>query len=251
MKALLRSGFLALAIMALAVPAHAGLLEDGLAAWERGEYETALKLLRPLAERGEAEAQYRLGLSYRTEVGVEEWYDAGKKWFQLAATQGHTEAQFSLGRLYDYGHGVNHGKPVDYLEAAKWYRLAAEKGHASAQFYLGVLYDHGDGVPQDYAEAAKWYRLAAQQGHMEAQNNIGSMYNEGQGVPQDHAEAAKWYRLSDGARELLRQYYETVEREQATGGDLEQVRPFASKAPEQAARIAAVLTLWADLHSPA
>ena len=57
--------------------------------------------------------------------------------------------------------------------------------------------------------------------------------------------------LSDGARELLRQYYETVEREQATGGDLEQVRPFASKAPEQAARIAAVLTLWADLHSPA
>jgi len=55
--------------------------------------------------------------------------------------------------------------------------------------------------------------------------------------------------LSEGAREILWQYYETVEQEQATGGDLEQVRPFASKAPEQAARIAAVLTLWADLQA--
>ncbi len=56
--------------------------------------------------------------------------------------------------------------------------------------------------------------------------------------------------LSDGAREILWQYYKTVEREQAAGGDLEHVRPFASKAPEQAARIAAVLTLWADLDAP-
>ena len=56
--------------------------------------------------------------------------------------------------------------------------------------------------------------------------------------------------LSETAREILRQYYEVVEREQAAGGAFEQVRPFASKAPEQAARIAAVLTLWADLNAP-
>ncbi len=56
--------------------------------------------------------------------------------------------------------------------------------------------------------------------------------------------------LSDDARELLWQYYKTVELGQTAGGDLEHVRPFASKAPEQAARIAAVLTLWADLQAP-
>ena len=61
MKAILRSGFLALAIMALAVPARAGPLEDGKAAYERKDYATALRLLRPLAERGDARAQGGLG----------------------------------------------------------------------------------------------------------------------------------------------------------------------------------------------
>ena len=55
--------------------------------------------------------------------------------------------------------------------------------------------------------------------------------------------------LSKGARELLRQYYEKVEMQQAPGGDLEHVISFASKAPEQAARIAAVMTLWENLDA--
>jgi len=65
MKAILRSGFLALAIMALAVPVHAGPLEDGNVAYERKDYATALKYWRPLAKRGDATAQYNLGHMYR------------------------------------------------------------------------------------------------------------------------------------------------------------------------------------------
>jgi hypothetical protein len=57
MKAILRIGFLALAIMALAVPANAGPFEDGLAAYQRDDYATALKFWRPLAEQGDALAQ--------------------------------------------------------------------------------------------------------------------------------------------------------------------------------------------------
>ncbi len=64
MKAILQYGFLALAIMALAVPANAGPLEDGLAAYESKDYATALKLWRPLAEQGNADAQNNLGFMY-------------------------------------------------------------------------------------------------------------------------------------------------------------------------------------------
>ncbi len=55
--------------------------------------------------------------------------------------------------------------------------------------------------------------------------------------------------LSSGAEELLFQYYQATELEQATGGQLEHVKSFASKSPEQAARIAGVLTLWSDLSA--
>ncbi|KIN78796.1 YfjI family protein [Sulfitobacter mediterraneus] len=54
-------------------------------------------------------------------------------------------------------------------------------------------------------------------------------------------------RLSDEAKKLLFGYYRSTELEQAPGGKLEQVKSFASKSPEQAARIAGVLTLWSDL----
>ena len=55
--------------------------------------------------------------------------------------------------------------------------------------------------------------------------------------------------LSASAEELLWRYYEVIEAEQIAGGDLEYVRPFASKSPEQAARIAGILTLWQDLDA--
>jgi TPR repeat protein len=70
MKAILRSGFLALAILALVAPAHAEPFEDGQAAYGRGDYATAMRLWRPLAEQGHAVAQSNLGFLYRTGKGV-------------------------------------------------------------------------------------------------------------------------------------------------------------------------------------
>ncbi len=75
MKAILRSGFLALAIMlALAIPANAGPYEDGVAAYARDDYATALKFWRPLAEQGYAEAQINLGFLYENGQGVPQDY---------------------------------------------------------------------------------------------------------------------------------------------------------------------------------
>jgi TPR repeat protein len=108
------------------------------------------------------------------------------------AEQGDAFAQYNLALIYSKGQGV----PQDYAEAAKWYRKAAEQGDADAQYNLALFYYNGQGVPQDYAEAAKWYRRAAEQGNTKAQLNLGFMYGTGQGVPQDHVLAHMWYNIA-------------------------------------------------------
>jgi len=165
MKALLRSGFLALAIMALAVPANAGPWQDGVKAFQGGDYATALKFWRPLAEHGHAGAQHHLGFMYDRGQGVPKDYAEAVKWHRMAAEQGVGISQFNLGNMYAGGRGV----PQDYAEAAKWYRMAAEKGFADAQYNLGFMYHDGLGVPQDDGAAHIWFSLAAAQGDEEAQ----------------------------------------------------------------------------------
>jgi len=129
MKAILRSGFLALAIMALVVPANARPFEDGNVALDSGDYATALRLLRPLAEQGLAEAQYRLGDMYEFGGGVRQDYAEAVKWFRLAAGQGDARAQDNLGLMYEKGWGVRQ----DYLQALMWFNLAAMQGYEKAQ----------------------------------------------------------------------------------------------------------------------
>ena len=83
------------------------------------------------------------------------------------AEKGDATAQFNLGLLYDNGQGVTQ----DYAEALKWYRKAADQGNAKAQFNLGFLYDNGQGVTQSELEAYIWFSLAAAQGSKGAPHN--------------------------------------------------------------------------------
>src|SRR4030065_114035 len=143
--------FLLLTGLAVAEP-----FEDATKAYYIGDYETAYRLIKPLAEQGLPEAQLNLGL------------------------------------LYDNGQGV----PQDHAEAAKWYRKAAEQGNAAAQFNLGLMYENGQGLRQDYAEAVEWYRKAAGQGYAAAQHNLGLMYYTGQGLPKNYVLAHMWFSLA-------------------------------------------------------
>lgn len=103
-------------------------------------------------------------------VATSAW--AGLDEDKAAAIRGDASAQFRLGVMYGKGEGV----PLDYAEALKWYRKAAEQGHVRAQNNLGSMYHGGKGVPQDDAEARKWYRKAAERGIAVAQYNLGRMY---------------------------------------------------------------------------
>lgn len=178
----------AILILNFAAPVAAGPFEDGQVALKRGDYATAMRLLRPLADQGNALSQLLLGDIYENGLGVPQNYAAAMSWLRKAADQGDSFAQYSLGEMYGSGRGV----PKNYPEALKWYRLAANQGNADAELNLGVMYANGQAVPQDYAQAEKWFRKAAEQGNADAQLNLGKMYGSGRGVPLDLAQAAKW-----------------------------------------------------------
>jgi TPR repeat protein len=157
---LLRATLTALLMLVAVVGATvAGPLEDASVAFERRDFATALRLLRPLADQGNAIAQFILGVMYDNGKGVPQNDAEAMKWYRAAADRGETNAQCNLGTMYLTGQGV----PQDYAEALKWYRKAADQGNASAQFNLGKMYDNGQGVPQDYVQAHLWLDLAASQ----------------------------------------------------------------------------------------
>ena len=108
-------------------------------------------------------------------------YAIAVKEFKKAAEQGNANALFNLGLMYSKGRGV----PKDDSQAFVWYTKAAEQGFAHAQYNLGIMYDDGRGVPQDDAQAFVWYTKAAEQGFASAQSNLGVIYGIGKGVPQN------------------------------------------------------------------
>jgi TPR repeat protein len=136
--------------------AHAD-FQAGLDAYKRGDYAIALNNWLPLAEQGDASAQYLLGLLYHDGKGVPQDYAQARDWYRKAAEQGNASAQVNLGTLYYHDQGV----PQDYTQARKWWLKAAEQGDAGVQASLGFLYSLGKGVPQDYVQAHMWYNLAA------------------------------------------------------------------------------------------
>ncbi len=113
------------ALLAVAAQAHA-----------QQDYAALLEKLRPLAEAGDAAAQYALFLCiHRGGNGVAQDDAQALAWLQKAAAQGFPEAQYSLGVFYEKGHGI----PQDDDRARAWYEKAAAQGNIDAQYNLGLL----------------------------------------------------------------------------------------------------------------
>jgi len=98
----------------------------GLAAYKKGDYNTAASEWRPVAEDGDAPTQFNLGLLYLDGHGVPQDPAEAAKWFRRSAEQGYTEAQHNLGAMYASGLGVRR----DYVEAYKWLNICAAKGNS-------------------------------------------------------------------------------------------------------------------------
>ena len=148
--------------------------EKGLDAYEKGDYETAIKEWERLASQGDADAQYNLGHMYQSGLGVTQDFGMAIKWYILAAKQGDSEAQNNLGVMYESGQGVEQ----NYETSVKWYKLAAEKGNAKAQNNLAFMYANGQGIKTDYARGYMWWDISAALGHEKAKIGIADIEKE-------------------------------------------------------------------------
>ncbi len=150
-------------------------LQSGIGAYYRGDYNEAYSFLRPLAENGNARAQFRLAVMLQNGRGVQTNRAEARKWFlaalepiRIAANSGLAWAQADLGSYYEDGIILD----ANYAEAARWYMRAAEQGYAGAQTNLGVMYANGQGVEPDMNQAIEWFKRAAIQGDSVAKENL-------------------------------------------------------------------------------
>jgi TPR repeat protein len=138
--------------------------QAGREAVSRGDFATALAQWQPLAEAGDATAQYNLGMLHARGEGVPQDYEIAAKWFKRAAEQGQRDAQATIGGMYARGLGIEQ----DYEQAAEWLLLAAKQHHAPSQFEMGILHAKGQGVLRDDSAAYFWIELAARQNYQPA-----------------------------------------------------------------------------------
>ena len=163
-------------------------LVGGIAAYSRGSYADAYRVLEPIAQKGDAEAQFYVAVMFHFGQHVTQSEQNAAAWYRRAAEQGIAGAMRNLGVLYEEGRG----KRQSYDKAAKWYRRAAENGDILAQHNLAMMYTEGKGVPEDDTEAARWLRRAADGGDSLSQIALALHYNVGLGVPQDPVQAYFW-----------------------------------------------------------
>ncbi len=148
-----RFSFCVLLLPLISLLSFAGDLASAKRAYEEKDYATALKLLMPLADEGNAEAQLIVGKMYYIGQGVLKDSDRAVKWFTASATQGNADAQFFLGCVFLLPHR-------DIAEGVRWMRLSAEQGNQDAQLLLGKAYLEGE-LPRDPVLGDMWLRLAA------------------------------------------------------------------------------------------
>ena len=148
--------------------------------------------LREAAARGDAPAQYVIGVHYADGVGTKADLKTAAKWFERAASAGLAPAQYRLAAMYERGLGVEQ----DLGQARTWYAAAAEKGNIKAMHNLAVSVSGRDGSAPDYTLAAKWYEEAASYDLPDSQFNLGVLAEHGLGMQKDLAAAYKWFSLA-------------------------------------------------------
>lgn len=152
--------FLTLLLFCVVQLALAGEWEDANAAYIKGDYEQSMKLIEPLAKKGELRAQFSLGNAYAFKLNPAFDLKKSIEWKTKAAQGGFADAQKDLAVAYLYGIDVNEDSKL----GLEWLNRAISQGHAGAQNVLGRLYATGKGVPQDYERAAQLFKDASKGG---------------------------------------------------------------------------------------
>ena len=176
----------------------------------KNDFKKAFKILLPIAENGNASANFYLGYLYFNGLGVIENEQEAKKYhlsavkfFKEQAQNGNHEAISKLGRILADGSQLGN---IGFLEELKWLKLASKHGCREASFMLGNIYNTGHKISvtnqSDFfpiinkKEAFKWFKISAEQGMAFGMINFASFLRLGTGVEQDLKEAFKWYNIA-------------------------------------------------------
>jgi cell division septation protein DedD len=160
-------GAAAAALISLGAGSAFADVRAGIEAWRAGNYAEAIRQWRPLAEAGDADAQFNLGQAYRLGRGVPADLEQAQTWFERAAVQGHAQAEANL--------GLSLFQNNQRERAIPWLQRAAERGDPRAQYYLGTAHFNGDLVALDWPRAYALMRRAADQGLPQARQSLAQM----------------------------------------------------------------------------
>jgi TPR repeat protein len=150
-----------------AAPLPAQSVRAGIAAWQHADYAGAVAIWRPLAENGDADAEFNLGQAYRLGRGVPINIAAATTWFERAAVKGHTDAQSTLGLLL-FQNGDQPG-------GLRWLKAAADKGEPRALLVYGTALINGDGIKRDPVQGYADVSRAAAQGLAPAKQTLAQL----------------------------------------------------------------------------
>lgn len=171
---------------------HALTTDRAVQAIQKGDFELALKELRPLIEKNDPNAQFLMGMLYEAGNGVPQNPALAVSWYGKAAEQNHLVAQLFLGILYYSGNGV----AKDYKKAAQWFQAPASDGNDEAQFYLGSMYAEGNGVKKDESKAITWFAKASAQKNTRAMGMLATLLFSRNQDEQDLIDAYVWSHLA-------------------------------------------------------
>ncbi len=172
LKSALICFFLLLALAPLST--FAELVNDGLDAYNEGDFERAFDLWKAAARQEDPVGQYNLAVLYYNGEGVNQDLLQAYKWFRKSAELGYADAQYDLGLMYLDGEGT----AKDPKTGIEWMKKSAEQNHADAQFELAKAYQGGVGIEQNLAEAIKWYNKAKENGQEDAPAQITQVYKD-------------------------------------------------------------------------
>ena len=143
-----------------------------------------------LANKGDAEAQYHVGMMYNNGIGTQQDPRQAFEWFQKSTASNDPLGAYKLGCYYDgQGAGI---VATDPTEALKYKLVAAKAGYMLAQYDVALIY----GRQENFEEAFKWSKMAGDQGYPRALYHLSGLYFQGKGAPKDLALAYAYFKLS-------------------------------------------------------
>ena len=155
-----------------------GSFERGRQAYQAGRFDVAMPQLLPIAQQGDAEAEYMVGEMYMFgySVYVPREEKLGFSYIEASAQHGYWLAEDVLGQRYVQGRGV----PVDTCRALQYFQAAANSNPIAGN-ELGNMYKDGLCIKRDLNLARDWYQKAAQAGSKDATQNLKNLRLEPDG----------------------------------------------------------------------